>query len=256
MLTIHKIMLTAGASLLLCASLTSRADGLADLKGALSRLQGQTPVSGSLEVKSWRRTGEGKEAQDKQGQANFSVEESSRGLQILYGKDLLSRAEAEARARSKDKKSKTPTLYALGEIDNTELRNMTTAAAALTRELEDAVFKTEVAEAYNGKPARKLSFEMPLEKLSEENRKYVRKFETTLDIWIAADGTPLASSLHVNVSGRAFVVITFEQRSDEERRYAVVGDRLVLVRKEEKGMASGAGEKQEYKTSKTLQLAS
>ncbi|HEY9100618.1 hypothetical protein [Chitinimonas sp.] len=256
MLPIRLSLSLPAASLLLCASLTSHADGLADLKGALARLQGQAPVSGALEVKSWRKTGDGKDAQEKQGQANFNIEESARGLQVLYGKELLARADAEDRAKSKDKKAKTPTLYALGEVGNRELRNMTTAAAALSRELEDAVFKTEAADSYNGKPARKLSFEMPLEKLSEEARKYVRKFDTTLDIWIANDGTPLASSLHVNASGRAFVVISFEQRSDEERRYAVVGDRLVLLRKDEKGSSSGAGEKQEYKTTTTLQLAS
>lgn len=256
MLPIRLSLSLPAAGLLLCASLTSHADGLADLKGALNRLQGQAPLSGALEVKSWRKTGEGKEAQEKQGQASFNIEENARGMQVLYGKDLLVRVDAEERAKSKDKKAKTPTLYAMNEVGNKELRNMTTAASALSRELEDAVFKTEAPDTYNGKPARKLSFEMPLEKLSEEARKYVRKFDTTLDIWIAADGTPLASSLHVNASGRAFVVISFEQRSDEERRYTVVGDRLVLLRKEEKGSSSGAGEKQEYKTTTTLQLAS
>ncbi|WP_051319014.1 hypothetical protein [Chitinimonas koreensis] len=246
--------LLVGAALFLFCSAPAQADGLADLKAALNRLQGQSPIKAVAEVKTWRKQGEGQDADERQGQASFAVEDGARGLQLLYGKDLLARAEAESRASGKDKKARTPTLYALRELDAVELRGMTSAATGLARAIEEAVFKGEVADSYGGKPARKLSFEIPIDMLGERERKYVKKFDTRLEVWIGADGTPLASRRHQDLSGRAFVVVGFEQRSDEERSYQVAGDRLLLVRKEERGSASGAGEREDFKLSKALQL--
>lgn len=66
---------------------TCRADGLADLRGALGRLQGLAPIKATLEIKSWRHQGEGKDGDDKQGQASLMVEDSTRGLQLTYGRN-------------------------------------------------------------------------------------------------------------------------------------------------------------------------
>jgi hypothetical protein len=84
----------------------------------------------------------------------------------------------------------------------------------------------------------------------------VKKFEGSLDIWIAADGTPLASRAIQNISGRAFVVVSFEQRNESESVYNQVGDRLLTVRKETKNSSSGMGEKGESKVVKTLLIQS
>ena len=67
-------------------------------------------------------------------------------------------------------------------------------------------------------------------------------------------GTPLASRRHLQLAGRAFVVVTFQQRDDDDRSYAVLGDRLVTVRHDEKGHAQGAGENQDYRIERSLQL--
>lgn len=240
-------------SVLLLCMLPSRADGLADLKAALSRLQGQTPLKAQLEVKTWRRQGEGKDAQDKQGAAALTLEDNGRGLQLMYGKDLLARVEAEQRAQLKNKEVSTPALTGLRDLEFTDLRGMSSAAASLAHAVEDAVFLNEVSDQYAGKPVRRLNFEVPLEKLPQRERKYVRELDAKLSVWIAADGTPLASTVRVKASGRAFIVVRFKHFSEEDRVYSVLGDRLLLVRKEERGGASGAGESQEYKTSLSLQ---
>lgn len=245
-----------GAVLLCLASGAARADGLADLKTALTHLQASTPLKATVDVKTWRRQGEGREADERQGQARVELEDGARGLAVWYGKDLISHAEAEARAQATDKQARTPTLTALRELDAPDLRTMSSAAAALAREIDEGVFKGEAADTLNGKSARRLSFEMPIERLPDRDRKYLRDFNTHLDVWIAADGTPLSSRLQVKLSGRAFVVVSFEQHSDELRHYMVVGDRLLTVRTEAQGAAAGAGERQEYRTTKTLQLAS
>ncbi len=234
----------------------AQADGLADLKGALARLQGHAPLKAMLEAKTWSRQGEGKELEENQGQASIVVEDGPGGLQVLYGKDMLARLETEEFAKEKDHKAKTPTLSALKEFNTGELRPMISAAGSLSRAMEKAVYKSEKTESYKGKPARLLNFDLPIDRLTEKERKYLKKFESSLDIWIAADGTPLASRTRQNLTGRAFVVINFESKNEDESTYSLVGDRLLTVRKESKKSGSGAGEKGESKTTKTLQLQS
>lgn len=80
--------------------------------------------------------------------------------------------------------------------------------------------------------------------------------EGTLDLWIGADGTPLASSFRQRGSGRAFVVVSFEQKYDEDSVFGVTGERLLMLRRESRFSSSGAGEKMESKVVKTLQLQS
>ena len=234
----------------------SHADGLGDLKAALLRLQGQTPLKALVEAKTWSRQGEGKDLDESQGTASVSIEEGARGLTVLYSKDLLSKLEAEERSKERDAKSKTPTLSALSEVNSSSLRPMLSAANVLSRSVEKAVFKSEKPDTYNGRPARALRFEMPIDKLSEKERKYMKNYDGVLDIWIADDGTPLASRSSIAIAGRAFVVISFDVKNDEDLVYTVVGDRLVALRKETRNSGSGMGEKGEGKTVKTLQVQS
>ena len=232
------------------------ADGPADLRSALTRLQGTSPIKAVIEAKTWVRRGEGKEAEETQGSASVALEDNGRGLQVLYGKDLLARLDNEERAREKDSKAKAPLTATMREFSSGELRSMCGAASALSRRLEKASFRAEKADQLNGKNVRMLSYEMPLEKLDEQSRKYVKNYQGHLDIWIDADGTPLASRWSEAASGRAFVVISFESKEDESLTYSVSGDRLFISKKEFKAQSSGAGERSESRTSKTMQVQS
>ncbi|MFC3178610.1 hypothetical protein [Undibacterium amnicola] len=249
----NKLLLSTFA-ISMCATTLAHADGLADLKTALTRLQGQTPLKAVVEAKTWNRQGEGKDQEETHGLASVSVEESPRGLHVLYSKDMLAKLEVEERQREKDKKAKTPTLSALNEVNSSALRPMISAAGSLSRSLEKANFKSEKLDVFNGKPARLLNFEMSMDKLSERERKYLKKFDGQIDVWIAADGTPFASRLTQAVSGRAYVVISFEMKNEEEWIYGTVGDRLVALKKESKNSGAGMGEKSEGKVTKTLQI--
>ncbi len=234
----------------------AHADGLGDLKSALTRLQGQAPLKAQIDAKTWSRQNDGKDNEDTQGAASVTVEESAKGLSVLYSKDMLSKLESEERHKERDAKAKTPTLTALNEVNSSALRPMLFAASGLSRSLEKAVFKSEKADVFNGRPARQLNFALTLEKLSEKDRKYVKKFDGVLDVWIAEDGTPLGSRSSQSVSGRAYVVVSFELKNEEEWVYAVVGDRLIALRKESRNSGSGMGEKGEGKSVKTLQVVS
>lgn len=242
----------ATACALLAAPL-AHADGLADLKGALARLQAQTPLKAMLDVKTFDRHGEGNDAVEKNGQASIAVEDGARGLQVLYGRETLARMDSEQRQLARDPKAKTPTVWAIGKLDSSEIVPMTSAAAALSRSLEEARFKGEKPDTWNGKTARLLSFSIPVDKLPPDQRKYVKEFDGTLSVWIAADGTPLASETHVTVKGRAFIVVSFDAVDDRNTTYAVLGDRLVALRAENRSSSDGAGEHGEQRIVKTLQ---
>ena len=243
--------LTLAAALL--APSFARADGLADLKAALARLQAQTPLKATLDVKTTEKEGEGADAVQKQGEASIALEDGPRGLQVLYAKELLARMEAESRQLVRDPKAKTPTVWALGKLDSSEVLRMSSAANALGRRLDESVFKSEKADTFGGKPARLLTFTLPLSKLSEQQRKYVKEFDSTLSVWIAADGTPLGSATNTTVKGRAFVVVSFEAVDEDNLTYGVAGDRLVTLRSESHSVSSGAGEHGEQRVVKTLQ---
>lgn len=252
---------TSALALVFCSlgllfSAPVQASSLQDLKSALSRQSGQTVLKAVLEAKTWRRLGDGQEAEDINGFAEALLEDRGQGLQINFAKDLLNKIDQEEKLRAKAPNSKTPTLAALRQFEASEMRSMTAAAPTLARMLERASFRQERRENYQGKPTRVLSFDIPLETLSERERKYVKKFEGNLDIWIAADGTPLASRLNYAARGRVFLVIGFELKFDEHSVYALLGERLVVKHKESSSSASGAGERSEEKVTKIMQLQS
>ena len=236
----------------------AHADGLAEyLKEPRWRgCRAEAPLKASVQAHDWRRTGG---AQGREGDARARSRSAWSGRAAWpcsrsTSHELLARADAESRAAVKDKTARKPLSQALGQLDFNELRALSSAAPALQREIEDARFTGETADAWAGKPARKLQFESSVDSLSEDDRKYVRDYKLQLSVWIGADGTPLASRRHLEVSGRAFVVISFEHHSDDQRSYAVAGDRMVALTEKEEGSSKGAGETQAYRIERSLQV--
>ncbi len=249
-------MMRAGAmcAALLMAAGAARADGLADLKAALARSGAAAPLKALAETHTWRKLGEGKDAEEESGQASVAVEESARGLGVTYSRPTLARVEGELRAKGKNPNSKTPTLDALAELDTRDMLALTSAAAGLARRIERDAYQGERADAWQGKPARLLTFEAPITSLSERERKYAKKFLSQLDVWIAPDGAPLASRARMTMSGRAFVVVSFEATHEEDSVYAVAVDHLLVTRRESHDRSAGAGERDERKVVTTLQV--
>ncbi|WP_235935113.1 hypothetical protein [Undibacterium crateris] len=252
-LALHQI---SAAVVLSSCALSAHADGLSDLKTALGRLHGSAPVKAQVETRINNRIGEGKELEEISGQASIQLEDGNRGLQLVFSKDLLSKLEAEERAKEKDPKAKTPALSSIKELSPSELRPVVNYAAAFLRKLEKAQFKSEKADSYNGKPARLLNFELSVDRLSEKEKKYIKKYEGSFDVWVDADGTPLASRTSQQISGRAFVVVSFEIREEDNLVYAVTGDRLLVQKKERKNLSSGTGDRAEIRSVTTLNILS
>ncbi len=227
-------------ALLLCLSACSLfADGLGDLRNALTGLKGQTPVKGTVEVSSWRRSGEGKEATETSGGASAWVEDGPQGLKMQWSRQLLQQVDQEALAKKANPQAKTPATVGLGAMGPRQVNGLLNAAGDMLRTLDGATLTGEAKEAWNGRQVRVLSFTLPLTGMGERERKMVKEFKLTAKVWIDDDGTPLAMSSNANVSGRAYVVFTFSQADETTTTYAKVGDRLVVAKSETKGTQGG-----------------
>ena len=230
------------------------ADGVSDLKAALARTQGTSTIAATFEAKTWRREGEGKDTDETTGAASVYFEEGINGLRMQYSRDTMVKADAESRAREKDGRAKTPVTNGLRAINSNDVRDMSWASQFLTRSMEKTSFKSERADTLGGKAVRVVSFELGRDKIGEKERQYVKKFDGSIDIWIDAEGVPLQSILRYVVSGRAFVLITYDGEYSEEFTYTLVGDRLIAVRKEIRNKTVSTAEKSEEKTVRTLTL--
>jgi hypothetical protein len=239
------VTVTLLCAALLALPLDARADPVAQLKSALQRYSGQSAIKARLSAQVWSKNGEGSDATTESGQASLVAELGAFGLRLTYGADLLAKMAAEDDLRERDPKVRPATSTTLAAIDQGTVQEVLHAAPDLTRLLRRATLKSETAEQFNGQPARKLAFELGPPPMSERERKYVNKMDGTLDVWIAPDGTPLGHKMRSNVAGRAFVVISFEARSEVDVSYTVAGDRLVVARREARNSGSGAGERGE-----------
>lgn len=232
------------------ASPSAEASGLDDLRNALEVLRGTTPVTVSITAQVATVS---KDDDDRvinaSGTATLAAEDGPQGLRLAYPRDIIARAVAEGAGRQTDSTAPIPTRNALNELDYADVHSMVHASETLLTRLEGAKLKAERSEAWNGKPARLLSLDLTLAK----NQQFVDKQSSTMDIWIDEAGRPLASRAQAMSKGSAYIVVTFEVKNREDRVYSVVGDRLLVIRRESSGSGSGAGQRGETKATVTLQ---
>ena len=177
------------------------------------------------------------------GQASAWVEEGAQGLKVMWDRALLGKFGQEGRAARKDPDAKTPVTMGLNAITPRLVADRINAAESVAAELEHATFLSEKAESLHGRPARVLSFGLTAEGLRKQERKYVKEFTGTLQVWIDEAGVPLALGTKSSLKARAFLVVSFNQEQEESFEYQKVGDRLICVKSELSGSGSGAGEK-------------
>jgi len=231
-------------------SAEAQSSGLDELLAALEGLRGTMPVKVSLTA---QVTTVSKDDDDKvrnaSGSATLTAEDGPQGLRLAFPRDVIVKAVAEGAGRQTDSTAPIPTRNALNELDYADVHSMVHAAETLLIRLEGAKLKAERSEALNGKPARVLSLELTVAK----NQQFVDKQSSTMDIWIDEAGRPLVSRAQAMSKGSAYIVVTFEVKNREDRVYSVVGDRLLVTRRESSGSGSGAGQRGETKATVTLQ---
>lgn len=235
-------LLLALSPSLLCA------DSLTDLKTALHALKGQAPIKGTVEVSTWRRNGEGKEANETSGQASAWVEDGPQGMKMQWSRHLLQQIEQEAQAKKANPKTKTPASTGMSAMAPRTVSGMVNQAGDLLRQLETATLTGETREAWNGRQVRALAFTVPLTGIGEKERKMVKDYKGSAKILIDDDGTPLAMTRKTFTAGRAYMVITFNADEEATHTFAKVSDRLVCTRFESKNNQGGSETSQSVST--------
>lgn len=225
----------------------ARADTLADVRAALSRLSRTQPVRAQLQL-SVRNQNE--EQGSSEGRTIVRVAEGEEGLIITYPQSELGKAAAEQKAEKRNPESKTPTRMALREVDPVDAAEMLDYSSTLLTRLEGAQVIQERVEAYAGKPARLLVLKLQ-PALSKSEAKRVKEMKYEMSLWIGNGGMPLAAETRLNVVAK-FLLLTFRHNEKESWQYTYVANRLVVTKYSEDSSGSGLG--QQYNRHRTAVL--
>jgi len=225
----------------------SYADGLADLKEALAKLQGNNQISALLQSNIIENRGEGKDKVVKNGFVEINLKDGLDGLQVTFSNQVLNKVDIEASEKIKNEDADTPTLTAVDRLETTELKAYLSSAQPLLRRLEQATYIDEQAVDYQGSKARLLNFELPMHAIvrDKQTREYVSKFEGNFQIIIDDKGVPLETQLNFKGKGRAYIVLSLKAYGNGLTKYKVVEERLVTVHREfTSGFESTFGERE------------
>ncbi|WP_039915255.1 hypothetical protein [Cellvibrio mixtus] len=218
----------------------SRADGLTDLRKTLKQMHASNPIGMDVQFKLFGHTGEDDELIEREGLINVRLEDGAHGMHIAYPADVLALLHQEELAKIADENVRNSALNAVGEFDYWEWRELMYPAAQLELALERYTFLGEQEDTYDGKPARSLTFSLPMEKIDKKYRKYVKKYHHRFTLWIDDKGTPLASASTETGSGRVFLVIGFQFQNTVNMTYQQERARLIGIRREVKEETWGA----------------
>ena len=219
---------------------STHADSLHDLQQALKKFEQNTPFSAQVIASVKNQSTEGDDKNVKKGFAQFKVEQNPAGLQIRYSPELLSNIDKEAETKKQNPQAPTPATEAMNRFNYSEISILLNPVRDIEDDLRKAQLLKEESVSYKGKPARLLHLQIPLEKLSEEERKNLKKYRTDLQIWIDENGTPLASRSIGKGSGRFALVVGFEFHFDVEKTYITQSNRLLVTELSSTSGSSGA----------------
>jgi hypothetical protein len=208
-----------------------------EIRRTLADLRGVTPIQATMDLT------EENEAQQRKriGRSRAEIEERNGTLQFTYPSEALSRAAART-AVSEDPGFARP--------DVVDAHTFLNYAPELIRDLSYATIARQTPTTWQGKPATLV--EMKLEPpTSAEARRFVRSTETFLNLYVDPDGLPLSATRTSQVRGRV-VLVPFQASSKLSSQFQRIGDRLVVVRHESQGTASGFGQEGSSKTITTI----
>jgi hypothetical protein len=233
---------------------SSFADGLSELKQALKGFTQSAEFTGHINASIKNHSKEDDEITIKTGATEFAVEQNQVGLEIRYPMVILDAIDKEIDAKKQNPKAQTPRTEAMNRFNYQEMVILLNPVLDMEEGLRKAKLIKEENLLYQGKSARLLHLQIDLEKLSEEERKNLKKFKTDFKIWIDEKGVPLASHSKGKGSGRFALVIGFEFHFDVEKTYTVHNNRLLVTQLKSSSGNSGGGMSGEEVITASLKL--
>jgi hypothetical protein len=228
------------------------ADGLAEVRSALTRLDGREPIRAAVEVQLFQQTKEDGKPRPEQGRGTVEVEDGPEGLKVSYPTAILDRARQESRLHRADPERTTPTESVLREINANDLAQSLSFAGPLALRLERAVLLEERADGLAGRPAKLVVLKLD-PALPQAERKHIKESTATLRLWLGPDGVPLAAESILKVKA-GILFLTFSTETRERRDFAKVGNRLVVTRRHEETSGTGLGQEFQRKVTEVLSV--
>ena len=226
-----------GVVVLAAALAPPAATGASDLARRLESLRTPAPIAIRLRMDlRLERTLHGQTAR---GEASLQadVERDESGLRVYWESGLLLQANEEERIHDREPDRLTPLREGLMELDPARLGHLLDEAGSLAG-LTKGDPVEESAGAFEGRDARRLVFRFS-PRLSWTERYYLRKSEGRFTVWIAPDGTPLASDSRATFQGKTSRTFgRFEGSTSLRTRYAVEGGRLRVAERDADEMTS------------------
>jgi hypothetical protein len=238
--------------LLLSAPSLLLADGLADVRATLQKLQSDQPLRALVEIKTRRLGGESDKQKQSQAISAVIVESGPQGLTLSWSPEQIKQSRKAAWAATGNPDAPQPDLATLKALAAGEALNLLDAADPLRRGLEKAVLVEDKRDIYQGKSVRLLIIKVDLG-LDEEERKALKSSEGILKLWLDADGVPLAMERDIQAKFSKFL-IGFRVHEHETREFQRAGGRLVVTRAGKDSSGSGFGHTDESHSTTTVIL--
>ena len=245
---------------LYCSLLTAffsgqvQADGLSDLQQALKTFKQTSAFKAHVSASVKKANTENDETSQTEGHTQFYLEKNNSGLHLSYPNELLVTIEKEAELKKQTPSAPTPTTNAINRFKYEEFSILFNPIRDIENDLLKAKLIKEELVTFQGNPARLLHLQIPIEALSEAERKNLKKYQADLQIWINEKGIPLASRSIGKGSGRFALVISFEFQFDVDKTYVINGDRLLVTTLTSSTGSKGAGMNENETISATLKL--
>lgn len=217
----------------------------------LHSLDNSSPIAVVINKDIENSHGSGDDFVSSHGSISVNVNYRSQGLAIDYPRELLERIEQETRAHELDPNLPTPLQNASWGLNTREIQSLIAAHEVLLRRLKTAKLVAQSEVRYNQQESTLLEFDVQ-PKFSRRDKKYLKKHQAKLKLWLDRQGWPIACETEFTMSGRAFLVVTFAGEETEKIAYQRNGNRLVASYKKTYRSNSGGGESE--KNSATIRL--
>ena len=219
------------------------ANGLDDMRHALGSLQGQGALRGTFDARQSKQEVE-KDKVPETASASAFVEDDGGNLTIRWDRATLKRAADEA-SPPHNGRPKHMLSTVLGTSSALRIDSAVNYAPDFLRALEGAQLKSERADTYQGKPARLLELAL-VERNPDDEHVSMKESAHIAKVWVGADNVPLAASITHRRKAKVLVFLSFEQQSKEDFAFSVAANRLVVLKRDEQGTATGLGSDGQY----------
>ncbi len=214
-----------------CIGLSLRADGLADLKNTLEKLNNRQPIRAQVKGFVSSVTTEDKTPIQSSGSMEVVVDLNSNGVRIQWSQEDIERVRQESARGAKDPNSPSPLRGLMNSFSASLMDSLLAYSDNLNQLLSFSQLLTEISEQRNGQNLRKLTLKIN-RPMREADRKSMKSYVNELIIWIDENGVPVESEEKLALKGSRFL-IGFERNSLTKRLLRRTGDRLIVVEYED-----------------------